>query len=168
MAAWRGYAPTRSDTYSPEETSSHREHHGLDLMYRRKPGGPDAMFPAGTPNGSQLFFCPDSRPACAARDGMIWQIQKTGHGIAVVIDHGKPFATFYTHLSSVNFPWTERGAGGIRVKAGQPLGVIGFSPLDGERLIHLHFEVWYKGGSGSHVDPWPLLERAPLPPEQWT
>jgi len=167
IPAWRGYAPTVSDGYSATATSGHREHHGCDLMYHRKPGGADQMWPRGIvngkANGSPNYFMPDGVHACAARDGTLWSVSKTGHGLAVVIDHGAPFATFYTHLSSVLFPFVERGAQAIKVKAGQPLGVVGYSPLDAERLMHLHFEVWYKGGSSAHVDPWPLLERAPLP-----
>jgi hypothetical protein len=165
LPAWRGYAPTRSQEYRAPD------HHGCDLMYVRKAGGADAMWPSGlrgtgelaASHGNAKFFFPDSVYACAARDGTLWHVGQGGHGRFVVIDHGAPFATFYTHLSSCLFPALQRGAGGIRVKAGQPLGVVGFSSLDAARLMHLHFEVWYKGGSSSHVDPWPLLERAPLP-----
>lgn len=167
VPGWRGYAPTVSDTYQAVKTSEHREHHGVDVMYKRKPGGIDQMWPMGrvgeTSHGTRMFFMPDSVLACAARDGTLWQVGESGHGKFVVIDHGKPFATFYTHLSSVLWPKLDRGAGGIRVKAGQPLGVIGYSPLDAERIMHLHFEVWYQGGAGYHVDPWPLLQTAPLP-----
>jgi hypothetical protein len=165
--AWRGYAPTQSDNYSPTKTGTHREHHGSDIMYRRKAGGADQMWTSGLvngkSNGSKNYFMPDGVYACAAREGTLWQVTKTGNGLAIVIDHGKPFATFYTHLSSVLFPFLDRGAGGIRVKAGQPIGVIGFSPNDAAKLMHLHFEIWYQGGSANHVDPWPLLASAPLP-----
>ncbi|MCX5744591.1 MAG: hypothetical protein NT062_19040, partial [Proteobacteria bacterium] len=45
---------------------------------------------------------------------------------------------------------------------GQPIGVIGASPLDGEHLKHLHFELWL-GGPNDRVDPsvvmrgWPVV-----------
>lgn len=171
MEAWRGYLPTRSDDYHAVKTAAHREHHGCDLMYRRKPGGPDAAYPKGITGtgalarayGTRDYFVPDNAYACAARDGTLWQVGQGGHGKYVVIDHGKPFATFYQHLSSVLFSPLNNGAGGIKVKRGDRLGVIGYSPLDGERLMHLHFEVWYQGGARSHVDPWPLLATAPIP-----
>lgn len=170
LHAWRGYLPIRTQEYRPAD------HHGCDLMYRRKAGGPDTMWPQGLTrmNGVQKsygdtkgkFFVPDAVYACAARDGMIWECARSPRGIQIVIDHGKPFATYYQHLSSVLFPLgITRGAQAIAVKAGQPLGVIGFDPSGADRqyLMHLHFEVWYQGGSAAHVDPWPLLERAPLP-----
>lgn len=159
VPSWRGYAPTRSQEYRVDN------HHGNDLMFRRKIGGADQMWPAGTKNGTARWFCPDSIYACAARDGTLWHVGEGGHGKFVVIDHGSPFATFYTHLSSLLFPTLTRGANSIRVTRGQPLGVIGYSPLDTRKLMHLHFEIWYKGGAGSHVDPWPILATAPLPKE---
>lgn len=173
LPSWRGYRPTVSDQYQAIETSSHRRHPGLDLMYRRQAGGADQMWPSGRvgekANGSKLFFMPDSIYARAARDGTVWQTVKTDRGIGIVLDHGAPFATFYQHLSATVFPLgVSKGAGAIRVKAGQPIGIVGFSSIDAQRLMHLHFEVWYKGGSGFHVDPWPLIERAPLPPEKWS
>lgn len=166
LPAWRDYAPTRSQEYRAPLDQS-RAHHGVDLMYARKPGGADQMWPSGNRGGKSYgnakFFCPDGIYACAARDGTLWQVGTGGHGKYVVVDHGRPFATYYTHLSSVLFPELARGAQGIRVKAGQPLGVVGYSPLDASRMMHLHFAIWYRGGASHHIDPWPLLERAPLP-----
>lgn len=167
VPSWRGYLPTRSQEYRVGD------HHGNDLMYARQIGGADQMWPMGQSGfgdarksyGTARWFCPDGIYACAARDGTLWHVGRGGHGRFVVIDHGAPFATFYTHLSSVLFQDLSKGAGGIRVKRGQRLGVIGYSPLDPDRLMHLHFEIWYRGGSGSHVDPWPILATAPLPPE---
>jgi murein DD-endopeptidase MepM/ murein hydrolase activator NlpD len=158
--AWRGYAPTRTQEYKGSV------HPGNDIMFRRT-GGADAMYPngiiGGRAHGKGPWFFPDSVYACAARDGTLWQVGEGPTGKFVVIDHGAPFATFYVHLSSLLFPALRNGAGAIKVVKGQPLGVIGFSPRDAAKLMHLHFEVWYRGNSSSHVDPWPLLERAPLP-----
>jgi murein DD-endopeptidase MepM/ murein hydrolase activator NlpD len=70
----------------------------------------------------------------------------------VVIYHTpRNLATYYTHLSSslVNAKQT--------VSAGTPIGIIGADPLDGEHIMHLHFEVW-RGGSSARFDPRPLIE----------
>jgi hypothetical protein len=169
LHAWRGYAPTRSQEYRAPD------HHGCDLMYHRRAGGADSMWPSGLTRmngieksyGTKNFFIPDRVFACAARDGTIWECTKSPRGLQIVVDHGRPFATYYQHLSSVLFPLgITKGAQGIAVRAGQPLGVIGFDPsgLDHQKLMHLHFEVWFQGGANNHVDPWPLIERAPLPP----
>lgn len=166
LPAWRGYAPTVSDGYSPEETATHRSHHGCDLMYRRK-GATDAMWTmakvGGMAYGTKLFFVPQHTYACAARDGVLWEVGTGPRGSFVVIDHGKPWATFYQHMSSVLFGALQRGAGAIKVKAGQPLGIVGGDPSTPQAIVHLHFEVWYQGGANAHVDPWPLIARAPLP-----
>ena len=45
---------------------------------------------------------------------------------------------------------------GERVRAGQPIGVIGADPLDGQHLKHLHFEIWL-GGPNDAIDPAPLM-----------
>ena len=85
---------------------------------------------------------------------------KTPHGYAVVIDHTpRKVATFYTHMEKLFVPEVAPGKKGIAVRAGQPLGVIGASPLDGEHLKHLHFEVWTAPGrvGGTAVDPLPWL-----------
>jgi hypothetical protein len=168
MHEWRGYLPTRTQEYRAAD------HHGVDLMYRRKVGGPDSMWPIGltrmngTPksygDAKGKFFVPDMVCACAVRDGTIWSCMRTDRGIAITLDHGRPFASFYTHLSSVRFPLGS-AARGIKVKAGDPLGLVGYDPSGRDRqyLMHLHFEIWYKGNGTAHVDPWPLIERAPLP-----
>ncbi|MBA3405682.1 MAG: hypothetical protein H0U13_13545, partial [Gemmatimonadaceae bacterium] len=38
------------------------------------------------------------------------------------------------------------------VRAGQVIGTVGFSPLDAQKLKHLHFEVWL-GGPSDRIDP---------------
>src|SRR5258708_40185715 len=101
---------------------------------------------------------PDDTAALAASGGVIWAATKTPRGFAVVIDHGPTtkVATFYTHLSRLLVPETARPKVGPRVHAGEPLGIIGADPLDGEHLMHLHFEIWL-GGPSDRVDPAPLL-----------
>ena len=96
--------------------------------------------------------------AIAASDGVIWSAMNTPHGYAVVIDHTpRKVATFYTHMEKLFVPETAPAKKGSSVRAGQPLGVIGASPLDGEHLKHLHFEVWL-GGPNDRIDPSILMK----------
>lgn len=148
VAAWNGRAPVISDGYGSRRPDG-RQHEGVDIMYRRTPGDP---FPVGTPNGSKAFVMPDGVPVLAARDGVVWSAMKTPRGFAVVIDHGKPFATFYTHLERLLVQPTARAQSQERVRAGQPIGIIGFDPLDPAKLRHLHFEVW-ESGPRAKIDP---------------
>jgi hypothetical protein len=90
---------------------------------------------------------------------------KTPQGWAVLIDHGKRghylISTFYTHLDRLLVKETDRAASKQRVTAGQPIGVIGFSPLDPEKIKHLHFELRLGGASG-RIDPAPALRGWPV------
>jgi murein DD-endopeptidase MepM/ murein hydrolase activator NlpD len=124
-------------------------HGGVDIMYRRRDGDP---WEPGTPNGTRDWVMPDRRAALAVSDGVVRSATKTPRGWAVVIDHAqRTLATFYTHLSSALVTAKQP------VTAGTPLGVIGADPLDGEHLMHLHFEIW-RGGADSRIDPQQLLE----------
>lgn len=154
VRAWNGYRPIASDYYSATRTDNHREHHGVDVMFRRKGDAAELAYPAGTPNGSRSFFMPDGVHVVAAADGVLWSTKATPGGLSVVIDHGKPWATYYQHLSKLFVPTgIASGAGAVRVRRGQSIGIVGGSPLDAERLMHLHFEMWKGGGADSHVDP---------------
>jgi hypothetical protein len=148
VPAWNGRPPVISDGYGSTRPRGVK-HGGVDIMYRRTPTDP---FPVGTPNGSQGFVMPDGVPVIAARDGVVWSAMKTPRGFAVVIDHGKPFATFYTHLERLLVQPTANAASKERVRAGQPIGIVGFDPLDPQRLKHLHFELW-EGGPHAKIDP---------------
>lgn len=129
-------------------------HGGVDLMFARVPSD---SFKAGTPNGSKLFVMPDGLPALAASEGVVASAMKTPHGFAVVIDHApRKVATFYTHLEKLLVAPAAPGKSNERVRAGQPIGVIGASPLDAEHLKHLHFEVWL-GGPSDRIDPAALM-----------
>ncbi|MFN0246126.1 MAG: peptidoglycan DD-metalloendopeptidase family protein [Kofleriaceae bacterium] len=153
VAAWKGRSPVVSDGFHSPRPGVAR-HGGVDIMFKRLPAD---SFKAGTPNASKAFVMPDGHPVLAASDGVVWSAMPTTRGYAVVIDHGpRKLATFYTHLDKMLVAPTARGATKQRVRAGEPIGTVGFSPLDGEKLKHLHFELWL-GGPGKSADPESLM-----------
>lgn len=113
-----------------------------------------------TVNGRRQYWVPDGVPVLAARDGTLWSVERTARGWAIVIDHGPPFSTFYTHLESVETD-IANGIQGVRrngeplfIPAGRQLGRVGHDPTDANRVRHLHFAVWYQGaGDAASVDP---------------
>ncbi len=162
---WQGYKPVVSDGYSAEASLTHREHHGVDVMFKRS-GVADAMFPADGTSGSRMFFMPPDVEVVAAEAGRIWSAKQTSGGWSVVIDHGKPWVTYYQHLSKLFIPARAAGAGGPSIARGEPIGLVGGSPT-GYPLRHLHFEMWRSGGAAQHVDPqgegfdsWPIPNAA--------
>jgi murein DD-endopeptidase MepM/ murein hydrolase activator NlpD len=154
---WQGRAPVISDGYGSARPGS--THVGVDLMFGRISTDP---FAATGPNGSKLFVMPDSWPAVAASDGVLWSAGPTLRGYAVVVDHGN-VATFYQHLSTLLVPETKPPAPGtprdklVHIKAGQPLGIIGGDPSNPPHLKHLHFELW-PAGPASATDPQPYMK----------
>lgn len=138
-------------------------HPGVDIMFRRAtpeddlpqfiPGEVNRTDGAVDATRSGRFIAPRTTPVLAAKSGTVWSVQKTPHGIAVVLDHGKPWATFYQHLATTTLALKAPGVSTVKVTAGQVIGTMGHSPLDGEKLRHLHFEAWYKGGPTAAVDP---------------
>lgn len=148
--------------YRPVVTQEFRpgSHLGVDVMYRRRPlsalDRPEV--PAGE-GGTRVFFAPKGTPIVAARDAIVWSVDKSPRGWQVVLDHGKPFATYYQHLSSVSLSAHAMGkssAGAVtHVAAGEQIGTMGGDPLDApQHLRHLHFAVWYEGnGDAASVDP---------------
>lgn len=130
---------------------------GVDIMFGRVASDP---YPVGSPNGTRGYVMPDSWPAVAASDGVLWSATRTPRGYAVVIDHGN-VATFYQHLETLFVPETQAKRGIPRsdrlpIRAGQPLGTIGGDPLDPAHLKHLHFELW-PNGPQSAIDPARLM-----------
>ncbi|MGE0548807.1 MAG: peptidoglycan DD-metalloendopeptidase family protein [Kofleriaceae bacterium] len=150
---WNGRKPVISSGWgSPRK---HGPHRGADIMFKREKGDP---FPDRTPNGSKWHVMPDDVVAVAASDGIVWSAGWTSGGFAVVIDHGpQKVATFYTHISKLLVAPTDRAKSGQRVYAGQPIGIIDFDPRDGQRLKHLHFELWL-GGPKDAVDVAPIIK----------
>ena len=151
LGVWRARRPVISDGYASKRRTPSGliiGHGGVDLMYRRRPEDP---WRAGTPNGTPGFVMPDHRAALAASDGVVSFAASTPRGWTVIIDHApRKLATYYTHLSSLLVTAKQK------VSAGTPIGVIGADPLDGQHIMHLHFEIW-RGGAGDRFDPQPLM-----------
>ena len=153
VVRWNGRTPVISDGFDSPRPGLPR-HGGVDIMFARTAADP---YKAGTTNGTKLFVMPDGLSAVAASYGVVWSASQTPQGFAVVIDHTPiKAATFYTHLEKLLVTPTMSAKSGERVRAGQPIGVIGASPLDGEHLKHLHFELWL-GGPSDRIDPSPLM-----------
>jgi hypothetical protein len=134
-------------------------HKGADIMYRRRHRGELVdVYPPGTPSGSLWHYMPDGIPALAAAAGAIAFAGNTRRGYSVVVRHADGWVTYYTHLSALFVPETNGWTlgGGPTVTAGQPLGVVGYDPTDGNKLRHLHFELW-RGTRARAVDPGPFL-----------
>ena len=148
-----------SDGFNSPRTypdGSKHKHLGVDLMFRRRSARDlIAVYAPGSPNGTKGYFMPDNIPALAASAGVVRYAQSTVAGFTVILQHPSGWATFYTHMSSLAV------AKGDNVAAGQPLGIIGASPLDGEHLKHLHFELWKDGTRGGAIDPQPYVEAWP-------
>ncbi len=150
---WNGRAPVISDGFDSPRPGLPR-HGGVDVMFERVPAD---TFRVGSPNGTRNYVMPDGVVAIAASDGAVWSAGSGPNGSEVVLDHTPTkAATFYAHLERLFVQPTTSGKSGERVRAGQPIGVIGASPLDGEHLKHLHFELWL-GGPSDRVDPAPLM-----------
>ena len=136
-----------------KQVNGPQEHVGVDLMFRRRdPRDLIAAFPPKTTNGTSLFFMPDGISALAASAGTVAFADMTLMGNSVIVQHPNGWATYYTHLATLA---VKRGDA---VRAGQPLGTIGASPIDGEHLKHLHFELWKGGKRSGVVDPAPYLD----------
>lgn len=151
---WRGRTPVVSQSYTPPG------HEGVDIMFRRIPT--DALeFPIGK-SSSKNYVCPaDEVGVVAVADGTLVRAGKMENGHYAVIDHGGGIHTLYLHMSRLFVPFTKTAdAKHANVRAGERIGLVGFSPLDGQRLPHLHFEVWKGGDASKHVDPAPFLKGA--------
>lgn len=145
-------AAVSSNGFRSHDSTAGKQHLGADLFYRRRDARDlIAVFPPNTPSGTPLFFMPEGISAYAASEGVVSFASPTAKGNTVVIHHPNGWATYYTHLA------TLRVHQGMRVRGGQPLGSIGASPEDAERLRHLHFELWKNGTRSGAVDPAPYL-----------
>jgi len=133
------------------------QHRGVDIMFRRRNERDRGEYKAGTSDGSRMFFAPPLTPILAARDGRVWSSSKTARGWSIVLDHGKPWATYYTHLAGSPLGQFRDGVSAagkvVHVKAGDIIGWMSFDPMDGARLRHLHFATWHGGGEANAIDP---------------
>lgn len=150
-------------------------HRGVDIMYRRRSATDVPQYANGSASGSPWHFAPERTPVLAAKDGKLWSAGLTPRGWSVVIDHGKPFATYYTHMDALNVPAAAGGkarASGkpVAVKAGDVIGWMGGDPLDGRRehLRHLHFAVWHNGTDENAVDPSDAMKLWPRAAMTWS
>jgi murein DD-endopeptidase MepM/ murein hydrolase activator NlpD len=158
---WNGYAPAISDGFASMRSDGKGgqvKHLGVDVMFPRR-GTTDQLdrYPPRSKHGSRNHFMPDGVSVLAVKDAKVWSAGMTPRGYTVVLDHGAPWASYYTHLSEMFVTPTQRGQSDQRVRAGDVIGHVGADPLDGEGLMHLHFELWYRGARGSAIDPEPLM-----------
>lgn len=151
-SATNGDQPTVSDGFHPKGDVRFRGgqgHRGLDWMYWKGPKHPRYGEPLGKWE-SKGFYCePDTR-ALAALGGVVTVARQLKTGWAVAIDHGARVETAYHHLSAA---LVQKGQ---VVEAGQPVGVVGGSPV-GYGLVHLHFDFVVDGkfvDSGPYVKTW--------------
>lgn len=162
------YAPVISDgTGSPRPGGA--VHRGVDIMFQRRSATDRPEFAPGTQDGTRMFFAPKGTPVLAAKDGKLWSAELTPRGWTVVIDHGKPFATYYTHMESLNVPTsTPRARNPVAIKAGDVIGYMGGDPMERTHLRHLHFAVWYEGTDANAVDPADAMRSWPRVAKDWT
>lgn len=93
-------------------------------------------------------------------------IQKQACGNAVIIDHGSGFETIYCHMHQGSI----RVKPGDRVKAGQPIGLVGLSGLT--QFPHMHIGAMLDGvaldpDTGKPLKPEPTKLQIPLPQPLW-
>lgn len=146
-------------------------HGGVDVMYRRRTRSDLVQaYKPGTHDGTAMFFAPPRTPIVAAHDGTLWSCLKTDRGYAAVVSHtGTPFATFYQHMETPAVPLAAHNrvlttGQPYQVKAGDVLGFMGYDPLDGAKLRHLHFAVWFKGPANNAIDPEDAMRTWQRPP----
>lgn len=140
---WDGRTPTISDGFSALASMGRRQHLGVDVTFRKKPGDPTGRV---LNDATEQFISPRTTPIIAPGPGKIWAVKQTERGISVQIDHGRVGTaggvnSFSQHLAVLSRAWKK----GDIVHAGDVLGIMGFDPsrYDGEHFRHLHFELWF-------------------------
>ena len=104
-------------------------HRGQDVMLRKR-----LPSSAKHPWSSKWYYVEENTPALACGSGVVARAQKLATGWCVEIAHGDGLGTTCHHLSKALV------STGVRVVAGQPIGIVGGSPI-GYGLVHLHFDV---------------------------
>lgn len=153
------HAFEEGERYNPDGTLNKMAHMGVDIMFRRGISDPtepkDAV--AIPKNGKNPgYIAPKGTPIIAAGPGKILRCGTSPRGMWIQIDHGKVgkfgnVHTFYQHLDSYSRPWKK----GDKVLSGQLLGTMGGDPSTGQKLRHLHFELW-KPVVGKSNNDWPV------------
>lgn len=129
-------------------------HWGVDIMFPGRSGEP-ASSPDGVKGARHWVMPSGAVAALAAGPGTVTKAGWTNTGYRVTIDHPGPWSTGYMHLSRL---LVRKGQ---KVRAGDPVGVIGFSPWKRGckstpsdpckvGLNHLHFELYR---NNAPVDP---------------
>jgi len=97
------------------------------------------------------------QPVFATGDGVVesTQINFSGYGNVVIIDHGFGYKTRYAHLKEINVT-----AGQVVIR-GDKIGTLGSSGLS--TGPHLHYEVIYRG---TQINPWNYLN-PDISPEEY-
>lgn len=142
--------PVISDGWGSGRDGNSRKHRGVDVMYKRP--ARVSLERAKAEHGSIAYEVPNGTPVLAARAGKVWSLGHSEYGHSVILDHGKPWATFYQHLQGHSV------RKGDLVRAGQVLGLCGHGEKPGDGGIrHLHFAVWKGGGEEAAIDPQAMM-----------
>lgn len=143
-----GWGSTR---HNPD--GSRRLHLGVDIMFRRR-SKMDLIdvYRPGTPHATTHYFMPDNVPALAVATGVVVFAAWTARGFTVRIRHANGWTSRYTHLALLAVAPRQE------VAAGQPIGSIGWDPMDRRRLMHLHFDLWRGSTGHAAVNPKPYLD----------
>lgn len=124
---------TRSVIFNDERTSSPREIHiGLD------------------------FWCDTGTEVLAPLDGTVHSFQDNegfgNYGPTIILEHIFGESTFYTLYGHLSRPSIKNLAFGQIVEAGDKIGTLGSSKVNGDYAPHLHFQVIddLQGNSGDY------------------
>lgn len=148
MPIWQGKTPAISDGFQRFKTDDHRQHLGVDLMYKNARACEPQI-----PEQTKWYHCPSGTiPMLAMGGGNIWYAGLLATGWSVLVDHhdwvGFPLVTYYTHMSELFVdPWHkgeqhegDGKPGGQYVYPGFELGLVGNSPK-GADPNHAHVEL---------------------------
>lgn len=138
-----------SDGFHPKGDMAFRNgvgHRGEDYLYRKKKSSRPVH-----PFSSKWYEIPTEYPvpSLAAGPGVIHAIGWKSTGWHVVIDHGDGVGTAHHHGQRKSEQLGLKV--GMHVKAGQPVQIVGGSPV-GYGLVHLHHDVAIRG---RFIDPAP-------------
>jgi murein DD-endopeptidase MepM/ murein hydrolase activator NlpD len=142
-----GVRASISDGFHPKGDTRFRGgvgHRGTDWMYRRRI---PALTKAGMghPWGSRWYRMEHGIPALCVLSGRVFRAGRLATGWHVIVEHQGGWGHAHHHLSSL----CDGIEAGVSVTTGQPLGVVGGSPV-GFGLVHDHLDIAHHG---RFVDP---------------